>query len=552
MKLQEYLIKTHTEIKSPIMRFLSKLFAGSFIAIFPSLIFTLIIYFTINALGGNVEFKITFAFCMFLLVIFFFVRSYHFIKRFPHQQTLDSIYISYDECNEMEHGEFSKILREHQKWLNDDKSGQRAIFEEVIISSKTVGGLGMDGRGLLIDGSLSKAEFNTVIFKNVEIHNFEFRGSDFEYVKFENVISRLVHYDGSSFSNCILEAIQFSPSYFDNCNITWVSFCESDLNSCKMKGAEITLSLFEKSKLTGVDFSDSLLNCNYGIDLDLNTMKDTKFRYVQMRGLLNEKWGTLLHFFPDKWTLLRRYYSGSKFMINLFLILLFIVPYLGKNLYEISKNEISINYYNSAVSSWIEAGIDMETKLVKEYPNDGQDTIINNLNFLKASHNELQIEEKNFKKVNELLNNREVIDKLKSRVKELKKGYSKDSVSLTKNIELISNWEEKTREFEKINQDYIDNNFKRKKLWFVLLGLHEKGLAFLLILSSLLYNILRLYLTYKIAPLKDEETRSQVSPMITQYKGLFEVHCFNSSLIIIVVLSGLINLYQILNTSVWI
>jgi uncharacterized protein YjbI with pentapeptide repeats len=128
------------------------------------------------------------------------------------------------------------------------------------------------------DMSLVKA--NNTAFNNAQFINCKLLGIDFSRCK-DFLLS-------FSFDNCILDFATFyqkkiKKTLFNNCSIKEVDFTETDLTESKFIECDLTLAVFENSNIEKVDFTKAF---NFGIDLEVNKVKNAKFSSSGLSGLL--------------------------------------------------------------------------------------------------------------------------------------------------------------------------------------------------------------------------------------------------------------------------
>jgi len=91
-----------------------------------------------------------------------------------------------------------------------------------------------------------------------------------------------------------------------------------------------------------------------------------------------------------------------------------------------------------------------------------------------------------------------------------------------------------------------------RPIWQVLIGVHEGALAVVLSLLLLAYNGARLVLTWKVAPMRDDEKRTWQSPARDSYRGLMSWHRAVRALMVVAILAAMVHLGPRLLAPVWV
>lgn len=127
---------------------------------------------------------------------------------------------------------------------------------------------------------MSLAKVNNTAFNNAQFINCKLLGIDFSRCK-DFLLS-------FSFDTCTLDFASFykkkiKKTIFKNCSIKEVDFNETDLTESKFIECDLTLAVFQQSILEKVDFRKAF---NYGIDPEVNKVKNARFASAGLAGLL--------------------------------------------------------------------------------------------------------------------------------------------------------------------------------------------------------------------------------------------------------------------------
>lgn len=127
---------------------------------------------------------------------------------------------------------------------------------------------------------MSLVKVNNTAFNNAQFINCKLLGIDFSRCK-DFLLS-------FNFDTCTLDFASFyqkkiKKTIFKDCSIKEVDFNETDLTESRFVECDLTLAVFQQSILEKVDFRKAY---NYGIDLEVNKVKNARFASSGLSGLL--------------------------------------------------------------------------------------------------------------------------------------------------------------------------------------------------------------------------------------------------------------------------
>jgi uncharacterized protein YjbI with pentapeptide repeats len=127
---------------------------------------------------------------------------------------------------------------------------------------------------------MSLVKVNNTSFNNAQFINCKLLGIDFSRCK-DFLLS-------FSFETCTLDFASFykkkiKKTIFKNCSIKEVDFNETDLTESVFAHCDLTLAVFQQSIIEKVDFRTAY---NFGIDLEVNKVKNARFSATSLSGLL--------------------------------------------------------------------------------------------------------------------------------------------------------------------------------------------------------------------------------------------------------------------------
>lgn len=214
----------------------------------------------------------------------------------------------------------------------------------------------LDLRGV----NLSHANLQEVAFRGCQFTSANFESAELQCAEFsgislaEHVVFSRAKMDGIKFIRCIWKYTLFIDVYLTNARLEEGRFLDCDFSSaslikvhcldCMMSGC-----IFREANLSGCRFEPA----EFGTPVQANTMYRCVFTNADLtgadlRGVVgyqfdhNNIQGTVIT--PralDDWSVLRRTYTGSRFIFNLIFLLFFFAPVVAKTVFwmEVSRLE---------------------------------------------------------------------------------------------------------------------------------------------------------------------------------------------------------------------
>ncbi|MBN8625777.1 MAG: pentapeptide repeat-containing protein [Planctomycetes bacterium] len=263
------------------------------------------------------------------------------------------------------------------------------------------------------------------------------------------------------------------------------------LNNAVLFGANLSGARLGYADLTGVDLREV-----EGLELDNNRIKDARFSSNA----------------TDKWSVLRRSYTGPKLILNLLLLLAFIVPFivLAVFLTVVERGERFATDINSPIRAEVRKGTEMIAAATRKISSELTDAAKQVSTMAEVAEG-LPLEQSAVAPVRSI-----AIDlrELEARIK----GVSnKVSDSGERTAETVDSTIQKLQPTEK-------NGWKPEPVWWMLLGGLDGGWSMMITFLLIVYNISRGWLTYNVSFLREDEQRSQVSPSHLSLRIAWNVH----------------------------
>ena len=131
-----------------------------------------------------------------------------------------------------------------------------------------------------------------------------------ERLENDNLILSAANFSRGTLDAANLRTVNFADARFDGATLTGARFERSDLTNVSFLGCDMHSAAFEGAVVRDASFEDADLRGASGLEFDGNSIHGAKFSR-QLK---------------DLWSELARTYTGTKFFINLLLLLIFVVP----------------------------------------------------------------------------------------------------------------------------------------------------------------------------------------------------------------------------------
>lgn len=184
-------------------------------------------------------------------------------------------------------------------------------LENILHEGKTFTGIDYSAK------KLSNREFVHCVFENCNFSNSDLSGNDFMDCRFSSCNFAMAKLKNSGLSNavffgCKIIGVDFSECNpflfsfnFENCVLDYCCFVNTKVKATHFLNTSMKQVDFEGTDLTGAVFKDcdlsdaAFINCNleradftaaryFSIDPNVNKMKNAKFSYRELSGLLNK------------------------------------------------------------------------------------------------------------------------------------------------------------------------------------------------------------------------------------------------------------------------
>jgi hypothetical protein len=369
---------------------------------------------------------------------------------------------------------------------------------------------------------------------------------------------------GKNFSNHVLDGAQlyhadlrgcmFVGARLRNANLEAANLAGADLRGADLTGANLKGARLKGTILTGAILDRADLRFAQDIRFDENPVEGARFssRFGIWRPELPEAysdWAERIGSFDDRWSKLRRTYTGPRFALLLLLTLAFLVPRVLKTTALVVLGET-------------EAGVMamLERERARTRAPAVPDAAVAPLGAIidradAAARDALDAFEARWREAlaarraaawddvrDDILRGKErIVQSLHARVEQSKREAERwlaDQLARSR-----------TAALEAIRAEYDAR--PRFRVWEVLLDL-DRGRyhAVVLAVVLLVFNALRLLVTLMVGSLREAEERSHITPAAAEYALAYRLHLVTSALWIVAVADLAIAAYRWLNTPV--
>lgn len=399
--------------------------------------------------------------------------------------------------------------------------------------------------------SLSGASFNYKDLRGINLSNADLRqldslaglGSSHDSANFSDAILSGANCYRNSFRGACLDGADLSGAYlvgaiFSGAKLRGANLSGADLRHANLTKADLTGAELRGADLTGAAMNRAILDSadlrlSNGLLVDQNSVYRTRFNdrggiiwraiagvnwaleSISLRlGWMSELDRTPKNELEDWWTCFRRIYTGPNFFISLLFLVTFTVPYVAKSvlLYEASRTELAGLTSLARLTGQDWTRLEIETSrpgtLQQHLPDE-----------IAAFRTHFQ---------NAALAAREAASKLAESTKDL------DAVRLAQAAAAVAivrdELETATTQAAQFRADFggwLAETVKERRypIWKILLGIDTGQYLWTLLICLLLaYNGAKWLLTTNIAPMRDAEDRSRVTPAKLEYQAYFRLH----------------------------
>ena len=355
---------------------------------------------------------------------------------------------------------------------------RRADLERANLRRALLDGADLQG-SYLTGADLTEASLRGCILRDVQAPSAYFHEADLGGAKLVSAYMWGAHFVGASLAHAELRYADLTKSNLRRCNLEGANIddavlIEADLDDAILKNADL-----RHSDLTGASFNEAALeNCDVrkarGLELDETMIRGAKFSPRA----------------SDRWSVLRRNYTGPMFIFHIMFLVAFLIPYVARSLIWSSVNKAQEMHGRVALelSSAAEATKVRDEIAVADF-NDR----------LADIWEERQLNPFAFGVVEDLI--------LQSPV-QIRSDFMSSVVA----------------RFDQVSPCLQSNCDPPRSVFLVMLGAGGGAIKVVLAVSLLLYNISRAILTRQVSLLRDAEERSGYSPAKREYDWMYRLH----------------------------
>jgi hypothetical protein len=374
---------------------------------------------------------------------------------------------------------------------------------------------------------------------NLNLGNGHFPGKNFSNYRLRS--ASLYH---ANLSRCSFVGADLTKSNLEAANLSGADFTDADLTNVNLKGARLKGAILKNARLDGAD-----LRFAQDVELDENPIRGTRFLSRFGRVLNRDNfpgeyvdWAEPLGSFEDRWSRLRRKYTGPRFALVLLMTLAFFIPRIVKvaALVWLGQTETTVIEQVAAgrlgVTPEIVAAVDRWSGGLRASGEDALATLDRNWMAAYASASISPTVQRHIDEARQA-----AIERLRASLAR-REDRLRDEL-----IELLGRTRE--RVFEQLQRAY--DRRPHVRVWQVLLEL-DSGRYYLTAMAVLLlvFNVARLAVTVMVGSLREAEERSHVTPGAIEYALPYKLHRVTSVLWYVAIAELGVELLRWLNTSV--
>ncbi len=313
--------------------------------------------------------------------------------------------LRHGNLREISDDELNKTIKNHLKWKETNgKEGEIADFTNVLIKGKdlsylelneaifkraSIEDVNLEGT-ILIEANMDGALINRTNLKYSDLCKTDLINAIILESNFEEAFLKFMNISNTNCLNCNFSKALLQSANFENSCINNSNFKKSFPIHTNMKNADLSVSNFESANLAGSNLENAKLYHSNLNNTILNDANLTKADLRHVKGLaLDSNFISNTRFSynaNDRWSKLRRAYTGPMFFLHLLILLSFFSPYVLKAMmwYGVSQTEHQISEFNSNL-----------TKIVEQNSNNNQDVTNQKINNLLIEVDKLLPNEEN-------------------------------------------------------------------------------------------------------------------------------------------------------------
>jgi uncharacterized protein YjbI with pentapeptide repeats len=335
---------------------------------------------------------------------------------------------------------------------------------------------------------------------------------------------------GVDLSHAILVNANLKNADLSGANLSNADLTDADMANTKFVGANLSGAKLTGAFLRGADFTKSDLRGAAGAIFDGNLLRDVQ----------------VSHYAKHPWFILRRSYTGPRFIFLLLFLFAALSPLVVKTIYWAGVGDVERRILSFAV-----AAVDKAAGALEEAPSleseGGRDWLEQAKQFQQQVH---QFSPGREGVTSGPIRNEDIERAIKllsdgpSALQSVRSGVLDYNQRLQSAEDSLAQAEQLMRAF------HPTGKVKERYVWQLVLGVDSGFFTSVLIVTLLVYNGTRAVLTYKVARLRYEEEQTGFTPGVWRYWWLWWAHRVSSYLLYVSIASGLYQLWIVLFTPV--
>ncbi len=245
-----------------------------------------------------------------------------------------------NKLREISDEELAKIIDDHKKWLKSSgEEGKQADLSFTILENR----------------NLQEAELGAANLQGATLYNANLQGVNLAKANLQGAMLVKANLKGAvlSYTNLLIATLNFAN--LQGANLFRADLRGANISYANLNGAQLKHTNVQGTILFGANLERAYLRDVKGLELDSNFVAHTQFSDRA----------------KDKWSVLRRSYSGPMFFLHLIFLIAFILPYIAKTgaWYGVSQTEQTIQQFHGSVKDFSSTLTTEENRIVGEVVN---------------------------------------------------------------------------------------------------------------------------------------------------------------------------------------
>ncbi len=346
---------------------------------------------------------------------------------------------------------------------------------------------------------------------------------------------------GATLSGADLTEANLSCVCLANANLKNANLNEANLECANLTKANLTGSILSKSRMRGAWLIGASLE---SADFQESDLRDTVGAMFHSHSLRDVR---LSHNANHPWLILRCSYTGPRLAFLLIFTLAALFPLICRAFFWAGISKLEQQILPLAITA-IDKTVHAIQAIPPPYPPEVVDWLKDAQEFQQGIEPwvhryqeqgaNVSVEGAQIEKVTTLLLDApKALESLKQHATEFRSD-----------LESAENWVDQTQQMIRVVRP--TGKVQQRRVWELVVGIDSGFWSSLLVLTLLVYNGIRAFLTYTVAPIRYEEEQTGITPAKEDYRRLWILHNVASSILFVSVASGAYHFWLLLSMPV--